>query len=198
MTYTLEELNKMVEESNERGGSLYLCSLTSIPEGFNPTVGGSLYLGSKLRKKSKVNKLKDGDYKANEYIYADGILTHVRRRRKIGDYVFYQGRIPGRNVIFDGEYYAHCKTFRDGVVDLQFKRARERGADQYKGLNLDSEVAKNEAITMYRVITGACRQGTEQFLSTIETFKKTYTVQEIINITKGQYGGDTFARFFEE
>ena len=28
------------------GGSLYLRSLTSIPEGFNPTVGGSLYLSS--------------------------------------------------------------------------------------------------------------------------------------------------------
>jgi len=28
------------------GGSLYLSSLTSIPEGFNPTVGGNLYLRS--------------------------------------------------------------------------------------------------------------------------------------------------------
>ncbi|MEY4767707.1 MAG: hypothetical protein RL637_346, partial [Pseudomonadota bacterium] len=28
------------------GGSLYLSSLTSIPDGFTPTVGGSLYLSS--------------------------------------------------------------------------------------------------------------------------------------------------------
>lgn len=42
MTYSLEKLNKMVEESN--GGDLNLGSLTSIPEGFNPTVGGNLYL----------------------------------------------------------------------------------------------------------------------------------------------------------
>ena len=31
------------------GGYLYLSSLTSIPEGFNPTVGGSLYLRSKSK-----------------------------------------------------------------------------------------------------------------------------------------------------
>ena len=46
MKYTLEELNKMVEEANQRGKSLQLDSLTEIPEGFNPTVGGSLWLGS--------------------------------------------------------------------------------------------------------------------------------------------------------
>jgi hypothetical protein len=178
MTYTLEELNAMVEKANERGGSLDL--------------------RSKLLKKVKVNKLRDGDYKANEYIYADDILTHVKRRRKIGDYVFYQGRIPGRNVIFDGENYAHCKSFKDGVVDLEFKKAKDRGADQYRGLNLDSEITKDEAITMYRIITGACRQGTEIFLSTIKKFKKTYTVREIMEIVKGQYGSETFARFFKE
>lgn len=42
MKYTLEQLNKMVEDSN--GGGLWLDGLTSIPEGFNPTVGGSLWL----------------------------------------------------------------------------------------------------------------------------------------------------------
>ncbi|MBE6598719.1 MAG: hypothetical protein E7638_04690 [Ruminococcaceae bacterium] len=41
---TLERLNKMADEANERGGSLDLRGLTSIPEGFNPTVGGWLDL----------------------------------------------------------------------------------------------------------------------------------------------------------
>ena len=38
MTYSLEHLNKLAERAN--GGSLRLDNLTSIPEGFNPTVGG--------------------------------------------------------------------------------------------------------------------------------------------------------------
>ena len=201
MTYTLEELNKMVDEANERGGYLDLSSLKSIPEGFNPTVGGSLDLRSleySIRKNVKTNKLNNGDYVPGSFIYCDGILTHVKRKRTFGKYTYYQGKIPGRNVIFDGEYYAHCKSFKDGVIDIEFKRASERGAEQYKSLTLDSEVTKDEAITMYRIITGACRQGTERFLSTIETFKDRYTVKELIEITRGQYGSESFKRFFDE
>ena len=220
MTYTLEQLNKMVEEANERGGSLYLDSLTSIPEGFNPTVGGSLdlrsltsipegfnptvggslYLSSLTsaqRKRVKQKTLNNGDYVPGNYLYADGILTHVKRKRKFGDYTYYQGKIPGRNVVFDGEHYAHCKSFKDGVLDLNFKKAKDRGSEQYKTLTLDSEVTKDEAITMYRIITGACRAGTEQFLSTIKEFKDKYTVRELIEITRGQYGAESFKNFFE-
>ncbi len=180
MTYTLERLNKMVEEANERGGSLYLSSLTSTQ-----------------RKKVKIKRLTNGDYVPGKYLYADGILTHVKKKRKFGDYTFYQGKIPGRNVIFDGEHYAHCKSFKDGAHDLKFKKAKDRGADQYSSLTLDSEVTKDEAITMYRVITGACRQGTEQFLSTIKEFKDKYTIRELIEITRGRYGSSTFEDFFK-
>jgi len=35
------------------GGYLDLRSLTSIPDGFNPTVGGGLYLGNGLRAETK-------------------------------------------------------------------------------------------------------------------------------------------------
>ncbi len=220
MNYTLEQLNKMVEEANERGGYLDLSSLKSIPEGFNPTVGGSLYLGSLTsipegfnptvggyldlrsltsieRKKVKCKSLSNGDYIPGNYLYVDGILTHVKRKRTFGKYTFYQGKIKGKNVIFDGENYAHCKKFKDGVHDLNFKKAKDRGAEQYRELTLDSEVTKDYAITMYRIITGACRAGTEQFLSTIKEFKNKYTVRELIEITRGQYGASTFENFFK-
>jgi len=42
--YALKELNEMVDKANVCGGSLDLRGLTSIPEGFNPTVGGHLDL----------------------------------------------------------------------------------------------------------------------------------------------------------
>ena len=43
----LDSLTSIPEGFNPTVGySLYLDSLTSIPEGFNPTVGGSLYLRS--------------------------------------------------------------------------------------------------------------------------------------------------------
>ena len=200
MNYTLEQLNKMMEEN---GGSLDLrgTNITALPD--NLTVGGYLDLeGTNITnpdvERAKVKKLLYGDYVPERYLYADGILTHVKRKRTMGAYTFYQGKIKGKNVIFDGTNYAHCKSFKDGVIDLNFKKAKERGSGQYKQLTLDSEVTKDEAITMYRIITGACRAGTEQFLSTVKEFKDKYTVAEIIEITRGQYGAETFERFFKK
>ena len=101
-------------------------------------------------------------------------------------------------MIFDGENYAHCKDFKSGVVDLEFKAAKNRGADQYKGLTLDSVVKYADAVVMYRVITGACQQGTQGFLDNLDEIKDEYTIREIIHLTKGHYGSETFSSFFAE
>jgi hypothetical protein len=180
------------------GGSLYLSGtgITALPD--NLTVGGSLYLSGTGITASNVRRLKDGDYAPRRYLYADGILTHVKSKRVVGGYTYYVGKIKGHDVISDGKHFAHCKTVKDGIADLLFKAATERGADQYRNLNLDSTVSRDEAITMYRIITGACRQGTEGFVSGLRELKDSYTVQEMIDITKGQYGASNFAKFFEK
>ena len=52
---------------------------------------------------------------------------------------------------------------------------------------------------MYRIITGACREGTQQFvenLGGLESLKEAYTVREIIDMTQGQYGAERFREFF--
>ena len=174
--------------------------IQTLPD--NLTVGGSLYLrGTQISKKAaikKANKLHDGDYVPNRYLYADGILTHIKGRRDIKGYVFYKGKIPGRNVLFDGTNYAHCETFGDGVRDLAFKAAMNRGADQYKHLTLDSCLTADEIIPMYRIITGACSQGTKKFVDSLGTLKDSYTIREVIDITSGQYGSGTFKAFFNQ
>jgi hypothetical protein len=180
------------------GGSLDLSGtgITALPD--NLTVGGRLYLSGTGITASNVSKLKDGDYTPKRYLYADGILTHIKSKRTIGAYTYYIGKIKGRNVVSDGKYFAHCKSVKDGIADLLFKAAAERGADQYCELRLDSTVSYDEAITMYRIITGACRQGTEGFVSGLRELKDSYTVSEIIDLTKGQYGAENFAKFFEK
>ena len=180
------------------GGSLGLSGtkITSLPS--NLAVGGIIISDrDQIKNRGHYKLLQNGDYVEGKYLFADGILAHVKRAKKIGEYTFYIGKIPGRNVVFDGEYYAHCKTFSDGVRDIEFKRASDRGAEQYRSLTLDSEVSKDEAITMYRVITGACQQGTESFVSSLRDTKDRYTVREIISITQGQYGSRSFTEFFE-
>lgn len=192
---TLKELNEMMKNN---GCSLDLSGtpITSLPEGL--TVGGWLDLsGTQISNPKNYSCLKDGDYIEGRYIYADGILTHIKKRKKTGKYTIYIGKIKGRNVVSDGVNYAHCDKIRDGISDLIFKAAKDRGAKQYDKLTLDSVVKKDEAVTMYRVITGACRQGTQKFLDSLPELKEEYKVSEIIELTKGQYGYDAFVRFFE-
>lgn len=195
MNYTLEQLNEMMVRN---GGSLYLggTQITSLPEGL--TVGGSLDLsGTQITNPDHYTRLKDGDYVQGKYIYADGILTHIKRARKMGAYTYYVGKIEGQNVVTDGEFYAHCEDFKSGVTDIEFKKARDRGAEQYRSLTLDSVVRYEDAVVMYRVITGACQAGTQQFIDGLREVKGEYTVQEIIDLTTGAYGGGTFKAFFE-
>ena len=199
------------------GGSLYLrgTSITALPEGL--TVGGSLDLsgtgitalpegltvggwldlsGTGIKNRRQYKKLRNGDYVEGRYIYCDNDLVHVKRKKQIGEYTYFVGKIKGVNVVSDGTHYAHCKSFEEGVADLAFKRAKDRGADQYKGYTLDTVVSFEEAKIMYRIITGACSAGTERFVAQQKEVKEAYTVRELIEITVGQYGSGVFKTFF--
>ena len=73
----------------------------------------------------------------------------------------------------------------------------DRDKSEYENLTLDSELTYSEAIECYRVITGACSAGTRQFCENILTVKKDrYTVREMMELTKGQYGSKMFKEFF--
>ena len=219
MQYTIEQLEEMMDEY----GSLNLrrTKITSLPDNLtvggwldlsgtkitslteNITVGRSLLLSrthieSKGKEAKKVRRLKNGDYVEGRYLYCDDTLIHVKRKRKIGEYTYYVGKIKGMNAIYDGENYAHCKDFKDGVNDLAFKKAEDRGAEQYRDYTMDTVVSFEDAKTMYRIITGSCKAGTENFVNSLQSVKKQYTVREIIDITKNAYRGEVFKSFFEK
>jgi hypothetical protein len=170
-----------------------------LPEGL--TVGGDLYLintqiQDTCAERKKVKRIKDGDYVEGRYIYVDGIFTHIKKKKTVGQFTLFVGKIKGRNVVSDGTNYAHCDSLREGISDLLFKSAKDRGADQYKNLTLDTELTVEEMVTMYRVITGACRQGSESFVKSLGELKEKYTIREAIELTKGQYNAKKFAEFF--
>ena len=195
------DITKAMRLIKQNNGSLDLrgTQITALPD--NLTVGGSLYLSgtqitNKDKARKKVKKLTDGAYVQNRYVYADGILTHVVKKKTVGAYVLFVGKIKGKNVVFDGKNYAHCDSMRDGIADLLFKSAADRGANQYADLTLESEIKTEDAITMYRVITGACRQGTQAFVDQLGDLKESYKVSEIIKLTAGKFGAERFAEFF--
>ena len=173
--------------------------IQSLPEGL--TVGGGLYLSGtqiqdEAKERRKVKKLKNGDYVEGKYLYVDGIFRHIKKKKTVGGFTLYVGKIKGRNVVSDGVNYAHCDSLREGISDLLFKSAKDRGAGQYKNLSLDTELSVEEMVTMYRVITGACRQGSESFVKSLGELKEKYTIAEAIELTKGQYNSKKFADFF--
>ena len=151
-----------------------------------------------MDERKKVRHFANGDISPGFYIYADNQLFLYSGRSHTRDmYTVYIGKIPGQYLVTDGELWAHCKSFRAGVEDIRFKRASSRGADQYKGLNLDEPRTVEDMKTMYRVITGACRAGTDAFVDSVRDLKDTYTIREVLELTKGQYNSTVFQKFFE-
>ena len=183
------------------GGYLDLRSVTSIPEGFNPTVGGSLDLRSGSRYIGKeidipIRYL----WRNKDYIKVDGIFTKIISER--GNVMRVQ-RIAHREVgylVTDGDgRWAHGATLKEAKESLIYK-ITSRDTSKYKEWSLDTTITHAEAIEAYRVITGACAMGTRHFCETIlgDKKKEKYTVAEVIELTKGQYGADSFKEFFKK
>ena len=178
-------------------GSLYLRSLTSIPEGFNPTVGGWLYLSS--GEKYIGASVPDVYFwRDKKYIKADGIFQEVVSHRGNVYRVRYIGESEVTYLVTDGNgKWAHGDTLKEAKADLVFK-ITDRDKSQYEGLTLDDTLTYEEAMVCYRVITGACAAGTKGFVTSLpkSAIKKSYTIREIIELTEGQYGSDAFKSFF--
>jgi hypothetical protein len=180
------------------GGYLYLGSVAEIPEGFNPTVGGYLYLGSGRKYiGNNVDKIYIMQWKNGKYALIDGVFgeivktkTNFFKMRKINGDVFY--------VVSDGNgKYAHGETVEEARNDLVFK-ITNRNKDSYRDHTLKTVMEYSDAICCYRVITGACSFGVKEFVRTIlnNEPKEQYSIMEIIELTDGQYGHDTFKKFF--
>jgi hypothetical protein len=178
------------------GGGLDLSSVTSLPEGFAPTVGGGLDLSSVTKptpkKRAPVYPL---TWLNGKYLLIDGIVSEVVQKR--GD--SYRVKVVGKRVVTslvtDGRNWAHGATLKEASADLIYKN---KGTDtsEYKSLTLASKLTFAEGIACYRAITGACSFGVRNFVEMKGVAQKKFSIQQIIDMTNGQYGGDTFKRFF--
>ena len=184
------------------GGSLDLRSVTSIPDGFNPTVGGSLDLRSVSKYIGKDVTLPYIPirylWRNKEYIKVDGIFTRIISER--GKVMRVQ-RIAHKEIeylVTDGEgKWAHGATLKEAKDSLIYKIA-DRDKSKYNDWTKNTIVTHAEAIEAYRVITGACAMGTRHFCEVVLGNKKKdkYSIAEVIELTKGQYGSESFASFF--
>ena len=184
------------------GDSLYLNGLTSIPEGFSPTVGGGLWLNGLTKEEGK--KIQRTDIPDNfiftwengKYIQVDGIFSEVVSRRGNILKVKFIGEKKVTYLITDGQgCWAHGENLKEAREDLVYKIS-DRNASKYTGLTLDSRLSFKKAIESYRVITGACAAGTRMFVENLPLIKKSYKISEIVELTRGAYGNREFESFF--
>ena len=135
-----------------------------------------------------------------EFLHVDGILSEVIEKK--GNVYHVRNSVNGFNgyVVTDGNnHWAHGYTLDEAKQDLHYKMSF-RDKSEYEKLTLDSELPYDEAIACYRVITGACQFGTKSYLEhrLPKPNKEKYTIREMIELTKGEYGGKEFREFFEK
>ena len=113
----------------------------------------------------------------------------IKRCRKSG---FKDGGLIG-DIFFvasNDENNAHGKTMKEAIEELHFKEA-SRDIAQYRNMALTTRKTPKEWAMVYRAITGACQLGTKMFMEE-KKLKKSYSLKEILEETKGAYGSERF------
>ena len=195
------------------GGTLY-CRGAGTSASFPklPTVGGTLYCSGADTSASfpQLKKTEVGSataqtsveraFRRKGFLFTDGILARLEKARELKDgtrvhRVVVVGKTQTSYCIEVDGTYSHGETMKEARESLLYKIG-ERDKSKYEGWELDRKITKREAIESYRVITGACESGVRHFVETQGKLKRRYTVREVIEITRGQYGNEEYAKFF--
>ena len=130
------------------------------------------------------------------HIIADGILSKIVSKKGNIFKVINHGSSKQSYLIENNGNYSHGATLKEAREDLIYKISN-RDTSKFKDSTLESILKKDEAIEMYMTITGACEEGTKYFVDS-NKLKTKYSVKEIIDLTKGQFGNETFKQFFNK
>jgi hypothetical protein len=129
------------------------------------------------------------------YALIDGILSKIISKHGMIMKTVVVGQKTSSFILTDNEgRYSHGDTIKEAKESLLYK-IKGRDTTKYKNLSLDTVFTFTEAVQCYRVITGACEAGTRHFVLQVGK-KQSYTIKDMLEITKGQYGYDTFSAFF--
>jgi len=136
-------------------------------------------------------------------IHVDGFTMLIENEHKIDDYIIYNARYFGGGdidklkqvfVAEKGKYYAHGKTIKQAIADVNFKFLQET-------FDLDDIVNKIKEkqtvnVTEYRLLTGACLTGVQNFLDGNNIKVDELPLTEVMKITEGQYGYEKIIELF--
>ena len=129
----------------------------------------------------------------------DNVKTIILKRKNTVIHGLYFDSLEPCYVVEKDGIYSHGATIKEAKESLIYKLS-DRDTSKYKDYTLDTVITFEEAIKMYRCITGACEGGTRNFVENILPSKgkkkKKYTISEVIQLTEGQYNNDKLKEFF--
>ena len=115
---------------------------------------------------------------------------NIYRARKLNDNaIFY--------LVTDGNgKWEHSNKLGEAKEGLIYK-IDNNDVRQYKYLYPNSKLNYIDAITCYRVITGASISATKHFVENrLKSRKRQYSIGEIAELSEGEYGNIAFKKFF--
>ena len=124
----------------------------------------------------------------------DGYCMHIKNQKYLRDIKILRcSYFPNKGIVYvaeKDEYTAHGKTVREAVEDLLFKILQA----QDMTVHIQRIVAQGYMdANDYRLITGACREGTNHFLEVHNlTWDDKMSVQDVLKLVEGEYGFERF------
>ena len=136
----------------------------------------------------------DGKLHKTEMI--DGYLMSIINIKNIGDYTIKKSVYITEDCLHKKEeivyiasrgiYNAHGKTLKEAISDVEFKYLKNQDLTEHiERIKEQGYITPND----YRLLTGACRFGTNRWLEENGfTWEDNKPIEEVLKLTRGQYG----------
>jgi len=180
-------------------GFIYLDSLTNVSDKMIFRNEGRVYL-PKMPSEPIIYKGKKFSVRT-----VDGSTMLISSSKKVGEYIVHRalyfegGDLENLSKAYLAEkdgVYIHGETIDQAIRDVAFK---------YRQKNLDvsdlaKEVKAKGYLTKedYRLLTGACKLGVNKFIEDNEIATDRLSIEEVLELTKDAYGGETIRELFGE
>ena len=188
------------------GGNLSLNDNAKLDAPVLTSVGGNLSINADAKLDAPNAKYNVSDvpgmcrdrliksFASSGYSWADGILAKIVARRGNVSRVIVCGKTKVSYLVKRGDVYSHGETLGKAREGLLYKIG-SRDTTPYKKWTLGHKCTKADAIKAYRIITGACEQGTMNWMEQHKV-PESLTVSKVIKLTAGAYGSEVFKKFF--
>jgi len=195
----LRSLTSMPENVKfENQGYVYLRSLTSMPENVKFENQGNVYLrslsGQTITYQGKKLSIK----------HIDGSTMIILKSKSRDDFtihtaIYFKGgnidKLPKCYIAQRGDYFAHGETIKECINDVQFK-FMQNDLD-VNTLVTEIKAKQTVSINEYRLLTGACSFGVQNFMKDNNIKEDELPLDKVIEITKGYYGGSRLFELFK-